>query len=112
MNETVLSALIGACGAVIVCLITQFFILKKARLEMIESSNRQREEMYQAQKESIVGLQHQIEMIVYKIDELTKHVEKHNQVIDRTYTLEKRCDVLEEQMKVANHHIDDLEHNI
>lgn len=109
MSDTIWSALIGAGGAVIVCLITQYFILKRARMEMIESSKREREEMFNAQKESIVSIQHQIEMVCYKVDELSKRVEKHNQVIDRTYALEKKADVIEEQIKVINHRLDDLE---
>lgn len=40
----------------------------------------------------------------YRISELEKKVEKHNNVIERTLRLE-------EQMKVANHRIDDLEHD-
>lgn len=48
-------------------------------------------------------------LIQYKLDELQKHVEKHNQVIERTYELERRADLLEEKQKVANHRIDDLE---
>ncbi|MCQ2464391.1 MAG: hypothetical protein MJ095_02265 [Oscillospiraceae bacterium] len=39
----------------------------------------------------------------YRLAELEKKVEKHNNVIERTL-------VLEEQMKVANHRIEDLEH--
>ena len=38
----------------------------------------------------------------YKLEELTKKVEKHNSVVERTY-------ILEEKMKVANHRIEDLE---
>lgn len=48
-------------------------------------------------------------LIEYKIDELTKHVEKHNQVIERVYRLEQRDAVHEEQLRVANHRISDLE---
>lgn len=48
-------------------------------------------------------------LIEYKIDELTKKVEKHNNVIERVYRLEQRDAVHEEQIKVANHRIDDLE---
>lgn len=36
-----------------------------------------------------------IELIVYKLEELTKHVEKHNQVIDRTYKLEQDVAVIQ-----------------
>jgi len=48
-------------------------------------------------------------LITYRIDQLEKKVEKHNNVIERTYQLEKRCDVFEEKIKVANHRIEDLE---
>lgn len=48
-------------------------------------------------------------LIEYKLEELTKKVEKHNNVIDRTYALEDRANVFEEKMKVACHRIDDLE---
>lgn len=45
----------------------------------------------------------------YKIDELTKRVDKHNNTIERTYKLEQDVSVMEEQIKVANHRIQDLE---
>ena len=45
----------------------------------------------------------------YRIEQLEKKVEKHNQVIERTYALEKRADLIDEKIKVANHRIDDLE---
>jgi len=38
----------------------------------------------------------------YRIEQLEKKVDKHNTVVERTY-------ILEEQMKVANHRIADLE---
>ena len=44
-----------------------------------------------------------------EIEALSKRVEKHNGVIDRTYALEQKAAVQEEQIKVANHRIDDLE---
>lgn len=48
-------------------------------------------------------------MIEYKLDELTKRVDKHNNVIERTYALEQKVAVIDEQMKVANHRIKDAE---
>lgn len=45
----------------------------------------------------------------FRIEQLEKKVDKHNQVIDRVYELEKRDAVVEEEMKVANHRISDLE---
>lgn len=48
-------------------------------------------------------------LVEYKIEELTKRVDKHNNTIERTYRLEQEVSVMEEQIKVANHRIKDLE---
>lgn len=48
-------------------------------------------------------------LIAYRLEELEKKVHKHNNLIERTYCLEKRCDVYDEKFQVANHRIDDLE---
>ena len=71
--ETIISAGIYAGVTLIVCLI----------------SNRSQQEKTRA-------------LMEYKLEELTKKVEKHNSVVERTY-------ILEEKMKVANHRIEDLE---
>jgi len=45
----------------------------------------------------------------YRIEQLEKKVEKHNNVIERVYKLEQIEAVQEEEIKVANHRISDLE---
>lgn len=45
----------------------------------------------------------------YRIEQLEKKVEKHNNVVERVYILEKHEAVIDEEIKVANHRIDDLE---
>lgn len=45
----------------------------------------------------------------YRLKELEKKQDKHNQVIERTYKLEERVEIIEERQKVANHRISDLE---
>lgn len=45
----------------------------------------------------------------YRLEQLEKKVDKHNTVIERTYALEKRADVFDEKITVANHRIADLE---
>jgi hypothetical protein len=45
----------------------------------------------------------------YRIEQLENKVEKHNKVVERVYVLEKDRAVIEEEIKVANHRIDDLE---
>ena len=51
----------------------------------------------------------QTDVTLYRIDQLETKVNKHNNLIERTYAIEKRLDVDEEKLKVANHRIDDLE---
>ena len=48
-------------------------------------------------------------LTTYRIEQLEKKVEMHNKVVERVYVLEKERAVFEEEMKVANHRIDDLE---
>lgn len=49
-------------------------------------------------------------LTAYRIEQLENKVNKHNNLIERTYIIEKRLDVDEEKIKVANHRIEDLEH--
>ena len=79
MTETILSAVISASAAILVCILTSVFQNRKTR----------------AQQEKTISL------IEYKIGELTSHVEKHNNYIERTL-------ILEGQMKEVQHDIRDL----
>lgn len=45
----------------------------------------------------------------YRIEQLEKKVDKHNTVIERTYKLEEGQAVIQEQIKVVNHRVADLE---
>lgn len=48
-------------------------------------------------------------LTAYRIEQLEKKVDEHNQVIDRVYRLEQQDAVFDEEIKVANHRISDLE---
>ena len=48
-------------------------------------------------------------LVNYRIEQLEKKVDKHNQVIDRVYKLEQHEAVVDEEIKVANYRIEDLE---
>ena len=48
-------------------------------------------------------------LMSYRIEQLEKKVDKHNQVIDRVYKLEQHGAVIDEEIKVATHRIADLE---
>lgn len=50
-------------------------------------------------------------LIVYRLEQLERKVTLHNNVIDRVYKLENQTEVMREKMNVANHRIDELEHN-
>lgn len=58
---------------------------------------------------SVAGVLAANKLTNYRIAQLEKKVDKHNTVIERTYDLEARLDVHDEQLKVANHRIADLE---
>lgn len=85
--ETIVSSLITGAVALVVCLI---------------NNKKQNDLMAQQHQENI-------NLMSYKLEELSKRVEKHNSVIERTYKLESDAAVLQEQIKVANHRIEDLE---
>ena len=48
-------------------------------------------------------------LLDYRLSELEKKVDKHNHLVERTYHLEGDMEVVHEQIKVANHRIEDLE---
>ena len=48
-------------------------------------------------------------LIAYRLEQLEEKVNKHNQVIERTYRLEEQEAVLAERVKAASHRLDDLE---
>lgn len=81
--ETIISACISAGVTLVVCLISNHGQQEKTRA-----------------------------LMEYKLDELTKRVDKHNNTIERTYRLEEQMSLQEEKMKVANHRIDDLERKV
>ena len=58
---------------------------------------------------SVVAVLTTNNIMKYKIEELTKEVEKHNGIIERTFGIEKRLDVIDEKIIVVNHRLKDLE---
>lgn len=58
---------------------------------------------------SMAGILASSKLTNYRIQQLEKRVEAHNQVIERVYLLEKHEAVMDEEIRVANHRIDDLE---
>lgn len=58
---------------------------------------------------SVIGVLVSNKLIQYRLEQLEKKVDKHNNLVERTYKLEKSDEVTQEKIKVANHRIDDLE---
>ena len=50
-----------------------------------------------------------IQLMSYRIGQLEKKMEKYNNVIERTYKLEEKTTLQDEQIRVANKRISDLE---
>ena len=48
-------------------------------------------------------------LVGYRLEQLEKKVEKHNNVVERVFRLEDNDRLLDERIKVANHRIEDLE---
>lgn len=58
---------------------------------------------------SLGGILAANKMTNYRIQQLEIKVEKHNKVIERVYELEKDEAVIDEEIRVINHRISDLE---
>lgn len=50
-----------------------------------------------------------IGLIEYRLEQLHKKVEAHNNLVERMYEIETKAEVYEEKIKVVNHRIEDLE---
>ncbi len=61
---------------------------------------------------SILGVLASARLTSYRIEQLEKRVQAHNNLIERTYKLEERTELQEEKIKVANHRIEDLEKKV
>lgn len=58
---------------------------------------------------TLIGSYSGTKLLAYRIEQLEKQVEQHNHLIERMYKVEETTAILSNDMKVANHRIDDLE---
>ena len=58
---------------------------------------------------SILGVMASAKLTSYRLEQLEKRVQAHNNLIERTYKLEERTELQEEKIRVANHRIGNLE---
>ncbi|MBS5620943.1 hypothetical protein [Eubacterium sp.] len=80
MNSEVIMAIVSATATLIVCLINNHY-------QQSETRN----------------------LLEYRLTQLEKKVDKHNNIVERTYKLEEEFSVHAEKLKVANNRIKDLE---
>lgn len=77
---TVLAAVISALAAIVVCAISNHYQNENTR-----------------------------NLLEYRLTQLEEKVDKHNNLVERTYKLEQHNEVQDEKIKEANHRIEDLE---
>lgn len=51
-------------------------------------------------------------LVAYRLEQLEQKVNKHNNLVERTYALEESVALMDERVKVANHRIEDLENEM
>lgn len=51
------------------------------------------------------------DLTIYRIEQLEAKQDKHNTLIERTYNLEEKADLLQERINFVNHRLDDIEHS-
>lgn len=51
-------------------------------------------------------------LIAYRLEQLEKKVDKHNNLVERMYKVEERLSIQEKETKVINHRIKNLEGGI
>ena len=122
MSETIITAIITAVTSLAVAFGTWHVTIKKDR----EKSNDEIRGILDSHRDEYLSkirdvqdditqvnatVQTQIALISQQINTLSSRVEKHNQIVERTYKLEELTAVHSEKISVANHRIDDLEHN-
>lgn len=47
-------------------------------------------------------------LTAYRLQQLEEKVDKHNELVERTFRLEESCSVMDEKIRVVNHRIDEL----
>ena len=110
MSSEIITALISGGVTLLVAIGTWHVTGKKDRVENKQLIMKNIEGLKDDITAVNATVQQQIAIIDIKITDLTKQVEKHNNVIERTYNLEKAVGILENRESVSEHRLADLEH--
>lgn len=84
-----IEALIAAGATLLVCLINNHYQMQEADKKHNET----------------------ISLVTFRLEQLEKKQDLHNNAVIRLYEVEKQLEVQSEKIKVSNHRIDDLEHS-
>lgn len=109
MSTEVLTAIISAVTTLLVSLGTWHISMRQYRVKNMDMVDKAISEVKDTVTANISDIQSHLAIIDLEIKTLSDRVEKHNGVIERTYKLEQESAVQAEQIKVANHRIEDLE---
>ena len=60
---------------------------------------------------TVIGILASTKLTTYRLEQLEKKVEKHNNLVERVYHLEDDEKLVDEKIKVINHRLEDLEHH-
>jgi len=102
MGDSIVVALIAGVCSIIGAFVGQSVASAGATNKMIA-------QIKNASEISDAKIEGDIAVIKTKLSDLEAKVDKHNAVIERTFKLEQRAELLEERQKVANHRIDQIE---
>lgn len=105
MSPEITTAIISAVTTLIVSFGTWMISMRRERLKnaeetrtLFESYRDELRTRIEELKDDVTSvnstIQNEISILEVKMDELTKQVEKHNQVVERTFRLEERVDSL------------------
>lgn len=82
-----IEAIITGVVALLVCMINNHYQQKRTDVQHAET----------------------VSLIVYRLDQLEKKQDLHNNAVKRLYEVERKLGIDEEKIRVANHRIEDLE---
>jgi len=82
-----IEAFIAAAATLLVCLINNYSQQKRNEAQHAET----------------------VKLIVYRLEQLEKKQDLHNNAVTRLYEVERKLGIDEEKINVANHRIEDLE---
>lgn len=120
---SIIAAFISGAVTLAVCLINNQYQQRKADQEQdkrITESDHKHEmtlsEVKAANNQAIMEMsakvQQSIAILDCKFDDLTKKVEKHNSVVERTFKLESETELIEEKLKVVSNRVNGLANDI